>query len=152
MALTFKIIGFMLTISAGVMFGFFKVSALKERRDALREVCKGLRELHGELTVGLKELPRLIDECFSRCSYIEISGMSATAKGKQFSEEDKRIINEFFHDAGKLNSQREGERTKVYVNLLEKQLSESEERLLSEGKLWKTLSICMSIGGGILFL
>ncbi len=147
-----KIIGFMLTVISSLLFGFYKVCGLKARRDALAEFCRAMEVLKDNLGFGLKELPRLFSECFHSCGFLEIAGDYVNLTDDSLSKEDKKIINEFFLEAGRLDGERECERTQLYIGLVEKQLRDAEDNLLNEGKLWKTLSLCIGIGGGILFL
>lgn len=150
--LILKMLGFMLTLISSLLFGFNKVSNLKARRDALAELCRDMEVLKDNLGFGLKELPRLLRECFHSCGFLEITGDYVNITGDSLSKEDKKIINEFFLEAGRLDGDRECERARLYIGLLNKQLRDAEEKLLNEGKLWKTLSLCIGIGGGILFL
>ncbi len=147
-----KISGFMLTVISALFFGFYKVSRLRLRRDALTELCRGMEVLKDNLAFGLKELPRLFDECFHSCGFLEIVGGYVNLTDDSLTKEDIKIINEFFSGAGRLDGERECERTQLYIGLVEKQLRDAEDNLLNEGKLWKTLSLCIGIGGGILFL
>ncbi|MBQ8202673.1 MAG: hypothetical protein IJZ75_00130 [Clostridia bacterium] len=150
--LILKISGLALTLSASLLFGFYKVSCLKARRDGLRELCLGLKNFESNLTFGLKELPRLLAECFSHLDFLEIKGCGVEIKQGVLSQEDSAIVNEFFSCAGGLDSDGESERTRLYISLLEGQLWRAEENLKNEGKLWRTLSLCIGVGGGILFL
>lgn len=152
MRLLLKILGLAVIMTASYIFGQLKVSSLKNRKEKLHLFCIGLEGLKESVGFAQWELPLLYRKHFNSCPFLRFKNGNPQLTEKDFSLEDISIINEFFEGAGALDCVRECERIELYINLLKKQLKESEEKFFSEGKLWKTLSLCMGIGVGILFL
>lgn len=152
MRLLLKILGLAVIMTASYIFGQLKVSSLKNRKEKLHLFCIGLEGLKESVGFAQWELPFLYKKHFNPCSFLTFEGGNITLAEKDFSAEDIALINEFFEGAGALDCVRECERIELYISLLKKQLECAEEKLLNEGKLWKTLSLCMGIGIGILLL
>lgn len=152
MGLLLKISGLAVIMSASYIFGQLKVTALKNRKKNLRFLLLGLEGLKESVGFAGCELPFLYKKHFNSCKFLNFEGSAVTITEKDFSVEDIGIINEFFEGAGALDCIRECERTELFINLLKKQLEDAEERLSNEGKLWKTISLCMGFGAGVLLL
>lgn len=152
MRLLLKALGIGLILAASYIFGRLKVSALKNRKENLRLFLLGLEGLKESVGFAQWELPFLYKRHFDSCLFLNFEGNTVKLTERGFSAEDAGIINEFFEGAGALDCARECERIELYTNLLKKQLLEAEEILSNEGKLWKTISLCMGIGVGILLL
>ena len=152
MRLLLKFSGLAIILTASYIFGQLKVTSFKNRRENLRLICMGLEGLKESVGFAGWELPFLYKKHFNCCPFLKFEGTTVKLTEKDFAAEDIELINEFFEGAGALDCLRECERIQLYTDLLKKQLTDAEEKLLNEGKLWKTISFCIGLGGGILFL
>ncbi|MBQ6714678.1 MAG: hypothetical protein IJN15_03915 [Clostridia bacterium] len=139
-------------MSSSYIFGQVKVSSLKNRRENLRKICIGLEGLKESVSYAQWELPFLYKKHFDSCEFLRFNSYKTQISEKDFSSEDIALLKEFFDGAGALDCEGECERIELYKGLLKKQLDSAEEKLSNEGKLWKTVSLCMGFGIGILIL
>ena len=152
MMLLLKISGTVIILAVSYIFGQLKVSSLKNRKENLHRICIGLEGLKKSVGFGGWELAVLYKKHFGDCGFLEFKDSTHLLLEKDFTAEDIALINEFFKGAGALDLMRECERIGLYTDLIKKQLNEAEEKLLSDGKLWKTISLCTGLGIGILLL
>lgn len=152
MRLLFRVFGIVIILTVSYAFGQFKINSLKNRKENLRLFLLGLEGLKESVGFAQWELPFLYKKHFNTCRFLKLEKGTVKLTEKDFAVEDIELINEFFEGAGALDCLRECERIQLYTDLLKKQLTDAEEKLLNEGKLWKTLSLCMGFGVGILLL
>lgn len=141
MTLLFKIIGFAFIITTTSLLGFLKANNLNLRYKKLKKIKASILDLKQRIRLSHLEIDKLIE-----LSFKGIPDYSNLEKS------DFQIISEFFENIGMSDSNAECERCELYINLLDRQITEAEKNYYELNKLYKSIGFLSGIFICIFFL
>lgn len=147
-----KIIGIFLITFAGGAYGFSAAALLEKRVFALREIYSGTDTLKELIRGESGELTQLLKRCYENCRNLKIVGTEVGVSKGVLTEEDTKILEDFFRNLGSLDAQGEYSRICVFQNLLNAQYKKAQEEASKKSRLIKTLGISAGLALGILII
>ncbi len=129
--LLFKILGFLVTITATYSFGFLKSNELKLRWKKLQHIIKGLSALKEKIRTNMGEIESLLTSSFNEYPI----------NYRHLENSDIELLEEFFSGIGMSDTKTEYERCELYINLLSAKAEEAGQNHKELGKLYRNIGL-----------
>ena len=147
-----KILGIITVLLSCALFGFYKGFSIKQRLIKIQKLTAALDSLYEHINYGEKELPDAFKLLAIQCPFLQIDGGVTRCQDSDLSEEENKLINDFFESLGRNAKQAECERIKAFKETLDTRLVAAYEECFQKSRLWQTGGVCIGVAVAIMII
>ena len=147
-----KLTGIITVLLSCSLIGFYKSFSLKQRLIKIQSLTAALNTLYEHINYGDKELPEAMKFLTAQCPFLEISGGAAYCQDSDLTDEENKLINDFFLTLGRNGKQAECERIKAFKGILADRKSTLQQDSAQKSRLWQTGGVCIGIAAAIMMI
>lgn len=134
-----KVIGLIMVVLVCAGIGIYMAATLGTRQKRLYSICLFIEEIADRMRAG-RELGEIIRTSGQKAG-ISISGMNPEIKGEGLTQQDIKIVEEFFEGLGMGDTESQLKRCEVYLQLVRKQETAARVAASEKSGLYRKLGI-----------